>query len=284
MVQQLSLWDNEALETGYHCLATLDLEEAKLKFKEALQSGIGEKEHIQNLIAGCEYWQTHLQQESGFVTHSNSTESHSEYIAGLLSNYIHFHFTPQMARFKKAILVHITGFMHAVEDMDLKNIETAFDLLLETGDFQKAEDFISEYLSYFSRRQLLLYYLPQAQWLNGNRSEANNNYAWLLLHHPDHTLINRIENKKLKEIIESVGPAMAPAYGWLRKVLSFVSLSDEIPACDEKHEKALQIYHLLGEANKSLQNNDMKSGIHYRKLLKILSPELYEEYFNWLKQ
>jgi len=284
MVQQLSLWDNEALETGYHCLAALDLEEARLKFNEALQSGIGEKEQIQGLIAACDYWQTQLQRVSIPVTHYITQENHSEYIAGLLFNYKHFHFTPQMARFKKAILIHIADFMYEVEDTDLKNIETAFDLLLETGDFQKAEDFISQYVSYFPQRQLLLYYLAQAQWHNGNRSEANNNYVWLLLHYPDHVLINRIENKRLKNIIDSVGPAMAPAYGWLRNIVSFASLSDEIHICDEKHEKALKCYRLLQEANKSLQKNEMKLGIYYRKQLKALSPELYEEYFNWLKQ
>jgi hypothetical protein len=78
--------------------------------------------------------------------------------------------------------------------MDLKYMETAFDLLLSIDDFQKAEDLVSHSISQHPEKRLLLYLLAQAQWLNGNRSNANINYAQLLLCRPDKTLVNRLQN------------------------------------------------------------------------------------------
>ncbi len=282
--QQLSLWDNEALETGYRCLAALELEEAIRQFNKALQAGIGEMESVKKLIGTCKYWQARIQHSPRAQAHIGATADLSQRIAELLADYIHYSFNPQTARFKKALLGHIVDLLHNEADMDLKDMETAFDLLLSIDDFQKAEDLVSHSISQHPEKRLLLYLLAQAQWLNGNRSDANINYAQLLLRHPDKTLVNRIENRKLKELIHSYGPAMSPAYGWLRNVLSFIPIDDEIPACDEEHAKAIKSYRLLQEANISLNNNDMKSCINYRKQLKALVPALYDEYFNWLKE
>lgn len=283
-VQQLSLWDNEALETGYRCLNALEWEEAILQFNEALQGGIGEMESVQKLITASQYWQARIQHTPGSQVHSGAAASLSQHIAGLLADYSHYSFTPQMAGFKKALLGHIVGLLHHETDMDLNDMETAFDLLLGIDDFQTAEDLISHGIKQHPEKRLLLYLLAQAQWLNGNRSDANNNYVRLLFYHPDKVMDNRIENKKLKELIHSCGPEMAPAYGWLRNILPFVPPADEIPACDEEHDKAIKSYRLLREANRSMNNNDMKSYVQYRKQLKELTPALYEEYFNLLKQ
>lgn len=284
IVQQLSLWDNEALETGYRCLAALELEEAIRQFNNALQSGIGEQELIQKSIAACNYWQPRLQLSSGAEVHDGATASLSQHIAEMLADYIRYPFNRQMDRFKKNLLGHIVDLLYNEADMDLKDMETAFDLLLGIGDFQKAEDLISQCIKQHPENHSLLYFLAQAQWRNGNRSEANSNFAWLLLYHPDITLVSRIENSRLKELIHSYGPAMTPAYGWLRNVLPFVPLADEILACNEEHQKAIESYRLLQEANKALQNNDRNSSIKFRRQLKELVPEFFEEYLNWINQ
>lgn len=283
-VHQLSLWDNEALETGYRCLNALEWEAAIRQFNKALQGGIGEIGSVQKLIAASHYWKERIQHAPGPETHSDATASFSQHIAGLLADYSRYSFTPQMAGFKKALLGHIVDLLHHETDMDLNDMETAFDLLLGMDDFQTAEDLISHGIKKHPKKRLLLYFLAQAQWLNDNRSDANNNYVRLLFYHPDKIMDNRIENKKLKELIHSCGPAMAPAYGWVRNVLPFVPPADEIPACDEEHHKAIKCYRLLWEANRSMNNNDMQSCIQYRKQLKELTPALYDEYFNLLKQ
>ena len=77
---------------------------------------------------------------------------------------------------------------------------------------------------------------------------------------------------------------MAPAYGWLRNIVPFVSLPAAINICDEEHQKALDIFRLLQQAERSLNSNDMKSYINYRKQLKTIAPALYNEYFKRLSQ
>lgn len=278
---QLSLWDNESLETGSNCLAALELEEAIGHFNKALQAGIGDRDSIQKLIEACEYWQVRIQYSS---PNAGATNSHSEQINALLSAYVHYFFTPQMGRFKKALLTHVVDLMCNEASMDLVDMEIAFDLLVEMGDLQKAEDMVSYSIIQHPEKRLLLYLLAQVQWLSGNRSEANNNYVTLLLYHPGEIKADRIENKKLIELIQTYGAPMAPAYGWLRNVVSLVSLPDDIEIYDDQHRKAIECYRLLREANKALEKNERNLSTQYRKQLKALVPDLFAEYFNWVQQ
>jgi hypothetical protein len=129
-----------------------------------------------------------------------------------------------------------------------------------------------------------MYLLAQAQWFSNNRNEANNNYGLLLLCHPGKTELNRIENKRLTELIPAYGSPLAPIYGWLRNVMNYVPLPEKIEVHDEEHRKALEVYHLLYNANKAQESNNRKETIRYRKEIKMLMPAIYTEYFNWLEQ
>lgn len=274
---QLTFWDNEALETGYRHLAALELEDAKLQFKKTLEAGIGEMDSVKKLIEACDYWQLRI----GFIP---GKDNQSEQIELLLSAFVHFSFTPQMNAFKKSLLMHIVFLLHREEVMDIKNMETAFDLLLGNRNLQMVEDLITECINHHSENALLLYLLAQVQWRNGDRSDANNNYVRLLLYHPDKVEFNRIENDKLKELIYSHSPAMAPAFAWLHNVVSLVSIPDDIEIRNNEHGKAIACYRLLVKANKALLNNEKNLSFQFRKQLKALAPELFAEYFNWLQK
>lgn len=278
--QQLSFWDNEALETGYRLLADLELGGAERQFTKALQAGIGETDSVKKLLEACEYWQTRLK----YSPEDNDANSSSEQIDSLLTAFVHYPFTPQMKIFKKALMAHIVSLLHVEEAMDLKNMETSFDLLLAMGDSQNAEELISKSIGQHPERHLLLYLLAQSQWLNGNRSEANWNYVWLLLHYPESVEFKRIENKNLLQIINIHGVAMAPAFGWLQNIVPLISLRDEIEIINQEHQKAIQCYSLLLESNKALNNNDTKLSVSLRKQLKSIHPELFSEYFYWIQQ
>lgn len=278
--QQLSFWDNEALETGYRLLADLELEGAEQQFKKALQAGIGEMDSVKKLREACEYWQARLK----YSPENKDANSSSEQIDSLLTAFVHYPFTPQMNAFKKALLAYVVSLLHAEEAMDLKNMETAFDLLLAMGDSQNAEELVSQSISQHPESPLLLYLLAQVQWLNGNRSEANWNYIWLLLHYPESVEFKRIENKNLLEIISIHGVVMAPAFGWLQNIVPLISLQDEIEIINPEHEKAIQCYRLLLESNKALNNNDIKLSVSLRKQLKSIHPELFSKYFYWIQQ
>lgn len=275
--RQLSFWDNEALEKGYRCLDTLELSEAAIYFKEALVIAISEMD-CQQLITACEYWQPRIEYSSA------DGGNRQEKISALLADYRHFSFSRQMDHLKNALLTHIVNLLLKEADMDLNDTETAFDLLMEAGDFQKAEELASYSVLQHPGNPQLSYLLAQAQWLNGNRIEANNNYVELLLRHPQETVLKRIENKKLCELILQYGPAFTPVYGWLRNVVSYVPLPAKIEIYDEEHRKALECYRLVKEANKALEKKDKNLSITYRRELQLLMPGVFKEYFNWLQQ
>ncbi len=276
-VQQLSFWDNEALERGYRSLAALKMDEALVQFNKALRAGIGEMDSVQKLIEACKYWKP-------FLIPAIEDTNVSQHIKLLQDNYLDYSFIPQMATFKKSLLLFIVDLLQNENNIDINDAEAAFDLLLEMRDFEKAEALASYGISQHLENRQWLYLLAQAQWLCGKRSEANYNYVILLRCYPNEVPVGRIENTKLKELIHSYGPAMAPAYGWLRNIVPFVPLPDAFKVCDEEHQKALESYRLLQQAERSLNNNDMKSCINYRKQLKLISPGLYDEYFRRLRQ
>lgn len=56
-VNQLSLWDNEALENGYRCLSSLELEKAESDFNEALNGAFGDTAWLIRAIQACRDWQ-----------------------------------------------------------------------------------------------------------------------------------------------------------------------------------------------------------------------------------
>lgn len=275
--QQLSFWDNEALETGYRHLAALEFEEAQQKFNKALQAGIGETDSIKKLLDACEYWKVRI---PSFPQIKGS----SELIDSLLTGFVNYPFTPQMHAFKEAMLAYIVSLLHNEPQMNIKSMETAFDLLIESNDLTNAESLAQECVAQHAGNRFVLYLLAQVQWLSGNRSEANNHYAMLLLQYPGEVEFNRIENFKLKELINLHGAAMAPAYGWLQNAMPFVPVVNEIIAGDAAHQKAIACYRLLRDANKSLLNNEIALAVQKRKELKSIAPELFAEYFNWLKQ
>jgi hypothetical protein len=274
--RQLSFWDNEALEKGYRCLDTLELSEAAIYFKEALVTAISEMD-CQQLITACEYWQPRIEYSSA------DGGNRQEKISALLADYRHFSFSRQMDHFKKALLTHTVNLFFKQAGIDLNNLEVAFDLLIEAGDFQKAEELASFPISQHPDPQLL-YMLAQAQWLDHKRTEANNNYVMLLLCYPQKTILKRIENKKLCELVVEYGAAFAPVYGWLRNVVPYFLPPEKVEIYDDDHRKALECYCLIRDANKALGKNDTNSSTLYRKKLKLLMPSLFHEYFNWLQR
>lgn len=283
-VHQPSLWDNVALETGYRCLIALKLDEAIRQFNEAMESATGDRESIHIGLAACQFWQNRIQQLEEPATPSGNIVSRSRYMAVLLEDFSHYPFTPGIRKFKMALLNYLADRITGDADTDIKNRETAFDLLLSIHDYQKAENLAALSVTQFPEQPFFLYLLAQAQWLNGNKTEARRNYAHALLYHPDQFSGHRIEPEPLKKLIAFHGPAMAPAYGWLRNILPPIPLADIIKTAGMEHYHAIQSYRMMQQADESLKNNDIKSGIHFRKQLKEQAPDLYEEYFGLLKR
>lgn len=274
-VAQLSLWDNAALESGYRSMSHLELDEAVRNLNEALLSAFCDQETTRNSLAACNFWQPRIKKIK---------EIEALAITNLLSDYSRFSFTRLMTGLKKALLSYLVECLSYEPNMNVSDMETAFDLLMNIDDFQVAENMVSKYINRYPENYSLLYFLAQAQWRNGNKAAATKNYTSALLYYPEKLFLPRIENNKLQELIHSYGLEKAPAYGWIMSVLPFVHIINNIEKRDETHAQAISSYRLLQEAHKSAENNDIVSGINYRKQLKTENPELYQAYFNLLKE
>lgn len=275
-VIQPTLWDNLALESGYRFLAELDFEEAAIQFEEAF-NGPGDKQPVSKAIASVQYWKPRVDTLS---LHNIAPDT----IKSLSDDFISYHFTAQLTGFKKALLIRLVDVMMNENCLGLREMEMIFDELLKVNEFQKAACLIERVMEIHPEKQYLFYFLAQALWLNGDSARAYGNYIKALLYYPDEAFINRIENEKLKALARSCGMVMTPAYAWLREAMPFITPANDITPFNEAHQHAVTAYYLLQQSEESLKRNDLKSSVRYRKELKKISPELYEEYFALLRQ
>lgn len=279
-VRQLSIWDNVALEQGYHLLFNLKFEEATIKFQEALLN-TRDQEILQKAIEASLFWQTKLPL-------SNYQQEEIINITDLLTDYAHYPFSIQMRPLRKSILSYIVSLIGKRPELNIEEAEDAFDLLLELGTFQEAETLISIAINRNPEKYYLFYYLAQAQWLQQKKSTANSNYTKAMLLFPDNRFVNRIENDKITNLIQHYGLSNTPAHGWVKGNLPMINASiksdDNIKFLSPQHQKAKEAYQFLIATEMSLKDNDIKLSIQYRKKLKNLDPDLYEAYFELLKK
>lgn len=275
-VRQLSIWDNIAIIQGYQLLFNLKFEEAIVKFQEALLNA-SDREIIQNTIKTCRFWQAKLQ-----CSHDQHEEVNNT--TDLFNDYALYPFSIRMRPLKKAILFYIVWLICKRQELNMEEVENAFDLLLELGTFQKAEALISLAINRTPEKHYLLYYLAQAQWLQQKKGKANGNYAKAMLIFPDDKFVTRIENDKITSLIQPYGLNNVPAHGWVKGDLPMVKPDDNIEFLSPKHQKAIEAYQYLAAAEKSFKNNDLKLSIQYRKKLKNLDSDLYEDYFELLQR
>lgn len=276
LVTQPTLWDNLALEKGYSVLSDLDFEEATVQFEEAL-NGPGDRQSLLKAIASVQYWEPR-------ITSLSSPDISPDTIKKFTDDFISYNFTAQLIGFKRAILICLVDVMIHDNLLVLEETKIVFDELLKMDEFRKAVYFMGAVIKVYPGKHYLLYFLAQAQWLNGDSAPAYGNYIRALLHHPDEALVNRIENEKLKTLAQSYGMASAPAYGWLRAAMPFVTPVNDITPLSEAHQSAVTAYCLLQQSEESIKKNDLKSSIRYRKELRKISPRLYEEYFALLQK
>lgn len=270
-----SLWDNLDLERGLDHLAKLQMEEALVQLNRALNSSIN-REDTQKTIDATQYWQPKI---AGALASKYSPD-----IAGLLSDFGKFLFIPRLSGFRKSLIGFIADCEMEKRETDFSEVQTIFDLLLQSKNFKKAEHLMLFLIKRHPQKGDLLYFLAQAQWLKGEKGKAKKSYLMALLKAPGSALADRIEYKELRKIVEQSGFALAPAHGWIQGILPLYSSPDEISAQDESHQMALNGYYHLLQAHRSLEKNDTKSSVYHRKKLKEETPELYKAYFEMLEK
>jgi hypothetical protein len=200
----------------------------------------------------------------------------------LLCKFIDFPFTSQMKYFRIALLSHIGSVLSSENPMDLDNVETTFDLLINAGKLNEAENLILNGMNQYPDNPRLHYMQAHVHWANHEINKANSTYIWLFLHYPGEVEKNRIQNKELLKLVDRFGAPMAAVFAWLYKIVPSIAVSDLITDKNIESQSAIECYHLIHAANQALTDHDPKSSLQHRKRLKELSPELFDAYLKSL--
>lgn len=270
-------WPTSVMGLGYRSIAAFNFDEAEQYFMDVQLSGQGEATEITKALHACQYWQPLIDQSKTAPENLDAGKLYEEFRS------YDFEDVPGLHQLADSLLQHIADRMssegHFYIDMNDKTGETLPDLLMELGQYKKAEQAVLQRIQHQPDEIQLHYILAQIQWNIHLKGEARKNYARGLLGDPCRVPSHRILPEQLRSLIGEVGAEMAPAYGWVRGVLPLVSPPEEPEFCSKSHRKAFECYRLLWRADKALQNGNMENRISYRKKLKAEAPELYDEYF-----
>ncbi|CAN5453964.1 hypothetical protein BH23BAC3_BH23BAC3_24260 [soil metagenome] len=282
-INQLPLFSRETmiLTEGYRNLEAFRFEEAKRYFNDVLET---EPESVVHEAASrglklCSDWQP-------LVSRNNNSElSLSVDISRLYNLFRNYDFANIAGeqQFQEALFLTITELMlEKGRFYTGEGNETIADLLCKLGRHRKAEEVVLEQME-MQPEDHHFYYLAQIQWQFRKRGEAKKNYTLGLLHNPCGLPLKRVEYQNLKNLIQTEGPEMAPAFGWVRGILPMVPLHDDVNICSAAHRQAVDCYRLLWRADRAVRNYNMEACVEYRKKLKAEAPALYDEYFALLR-
>lgn len=282
---QIPLFSRETmiLAEGYRSLASFSFKEARRYFNVVLEAEpeSGNREEARRALTLCTDWQRIVSQN-----HNGELLPFEEIdILRIYKQFRIYEFenTPGERQFQQALLRAIKEQMlEAGLFYTGQPDETVADLMTELGLYKKAETVVLEQMKRRPGDHRLFYCLAQTQWQIRRKGEAKKNYALGLLHDPCGLPLNRIVYTDLKKLIQTEGPEMAPAFGWVRGILPLVPLQDEVPFCGPAHRRAVNCYRLLWQADKAVRNRNIDASVEYRKKLKAEAPGLYEEYFTLL--
>lgn len=270
-------WPTSVMGSGYRSLASFKFDEAEQYFKDVYMSGQGEESEITKARHACHYWRPMVNQ---------SKETPENLPTGkLYEEYRHYDFdnVPGLHQLAESLLQHIADRMLSERlfyiNGDDKTSETVSDLLMDLGQYKKAEQAVLQWHKHEPDETQLHYILAQIQWNIHLKGEARKNYARGLLCDPCFIPFHRIIPEQLQKLIRETGAELAPAFGWVRGLLPLVSPPEVAKFCSASHRHAIDCYRLLWRADKALQNGDLEDCISYRKKLKAEAPNLYDEYF-----
>lgn len=270
-------WPTSVMGTGYRSLAAFNFDEAEQHFMDVHLSGQGDEAELSKARHACQYWKPLINQSKTAPDNVPTATLYKEFRRYDLDN------VPGLLQFAESLLQHIANRMLSERlfyiNKNDKTGETVSDLLIELGQYKRAERAVLQRREHRPDEGQPHYILAQLQWNSHQKGEARKNYTRGLLSDPDQVPFHRLEPEELRSLIGDVGAEMAPAFGWVRGVLPLIYPPDVPEFLSDSHQKAYGCYRLLWQTDKALQNGDMEKCISCRKKLKAEIPDLYDEYF-----
>lgn len=264
------LFSNLDLEEGLGALCLLQWDEAVELLEQALKKA-SDVSQAQFALNAIEYWRPRLRDIA-------LTE---EEIKQLVDDVKAFSYTDLPSNFRNKTLIFIANKSRDNSSIGPDIVVSIFDLLLDAGMLDKAEEFIGYYLMTASDSTLFIICQAQVQWLNHNNAQANLNYIKAVLSDPQSILIDRIANNEVRQLIIENGIILSPAMMWLDKLITgFEGINDMLQS--DRGGEALECLKLLYLAEKCEQEEDMSNALLHRKKMKERYPVVFQKYFTIL--
>jgi tetratricopeptide (TPR) repeat protein len=271
---QLSLfqWDFIAVGSGYHALSLLDFTLARTHFKWVLRAEANHPEARQGL-QDTELWKGVF-----------------EDLPRLEQNAAIQYLWKQIADFPFSRNEHATTLRHALirSLLDLFPAGEAGTswyqppdlcrgfLFLQLGEAAQAEHSLRPLLNNLPEKGRLHRYLGDALWQQGKEDAALASYLTALLLSPATIDAASILCPSIAALIHERGPAITPIAAYFAGILPLF----EPPANIFGHEA--QTYTLLRQAEIARRDGQHQEMITARRALKMLAPDIFVEYMEWL--
>lgn len=247
------LFSNLDLEEGLGALCLLQWDEAVELLEQALKKA-SDVSQAQFGLNAIEYWRPRLRDIA-------LTE---EEIKQLVDDVKAFSYTDLPSNFRNKTLIFIANKSRDNSSIGPDIVVPIFDLLLDAGMLDKAEEFIGYYLMTAPDSTLFIICQAQVQWLNHNNAQANLNYIKAVLSDPQSIQIDRIANNEVRQLIIENGIILSPAMMWLDKLITgFEGINDMLQS--DRGGEALECLKLLYLAEKCEQEEDMSNALLHRK-------------------
>ncbi len=152
------------------------------------------------------------------------------------------------------------------------------NVYMNVNDCVRAEEAFRKLLDRYPEDGRIEDWLATALFVQGKESEARMIYARHLLRNPEGINLEEMKDVELLELINETGLEMAPAVGWLRRLLPLLDTEMEAPGIEQKGGR--EAYCLLYEAEKARRSGNHSHMVERRRLLKEKFPDIFEMYMD----
>ncbi len=270
---QLFSQTTDMLAEGYEKLSVFDFEMAENVFRQINKSFTDREADTEAGLLCTGHWKKVFEKLEKKVA--------TEKISYLFNQIERFEFYNQWGfqKLRASLITHLIGLMQH-QDLFYVNEETAIsDLFLQIGKHQMAERTLTGRINAIPADTPARFRLAHLQWNQKLKGSALRNYTLGLLIDPESAPVRYLECEQTAALIQTHGPDMTPAYGWITGILPIMQVPEAIIPVSEKHRNALACYRLMREAEKATKKQDLDACVELRKELKSGWPELYQQYY-----
>jgi tetratricopeptide (TPR) repeat protein len=263
---QLNLfqWDLHEAGKGYSSLARLDFPAATAHFSRVLKA-FPHHQEARSGLKQVRYWE-----QTFHDLESMDTESGTVFLWQRVNHFAFPCSEPGQA-LQKTLFRRLLAMLEEAQLFWIPPDLCAGWLHLQLGDHVAAENHFRRQIQNAPGNGRWYGRLADALWMQGRKELANGVYVAALLLDPHRVAVDALCHRELAEVIEEHGPALAPAYGFLKRVLPLVEQEVKIPTTETR------IYEQLRQAELAMLEDNYEAMVAARRELKRLSPTLFTD-------